>query len=63
MWYKLQEDSFLLNIDHFSGEIGLQNLPEKLDDVYNLVVVASDDAVQSSRQSATATVQVCSSFG
>ena len=56
--YKLQQDSFLFKIDHFSGDIRLQNRPEKLEPVYQLIVVASDEAVQSARKSATATVTI-----
>ena len=56
--YKLQQDSFLFAIDHFSGEISLQNRPDKIETVYQLIVIASDEAVQSARKSATATVTV-----
>ena len=56
--YKLQQESFLFNIDHYSGEIGLKNRPETLEPVYEVVVVASDEAVQSDRRSATATLTI-----
>ena len=56
--YKLGQESFLFDIDHYSGDISLKNRPERLEPLYELVVVASDEAVQSDRRSATATVTV-----
>ena len=54
--YKLERDSYLFSIDHYSGEISLKNQPEQLDAKYELTVIASDEAVQSERRSSSATV-------
>ena len=47
--YDFDENSFLFQIDHYSGQISLQNRLERLDAEYRLVVIASDEAVQELR--------------
>ena len=56
--YELQQKSFLFKIDHYSGDISLQNRFERLEPVYQLVVVAADEAVQSERRSSSTTVTI-----
>ena len=56
--YKLKKESYLFNIDHYSGELSLRNRPEKLDAKYEFVVVATDEAVQSERKSSSTLVTI-----
>ena len=56
--YRLDTESYLFGIDHYSGEISLKNKPEVLEAKYELEVVASDEAVQSERRSSSVTVTV-----
>jgi hypothetical protein len=56
--YKLQTESFIFTIDHYSGELSLKNKVEKLDAKYEFEVVATDEAVQSERRSSTTTVTI-----
>ena len=56
--YKLQRDSYIFSVDHYSGEISLNNRPAHLEDLYQFEVVASDEAVQSERRSSSTTVTV-----
>lgn len=56
--YKFNQDSYVFSIDHYSGEISLKNKVDTLDPVYELVVVASDEAVQSERRSSSTTVTI-----
>ena len=56
--YKLERDSYIFSVDHYSGEISLNNRAADLEDLYELEVVASDEAVQSERRSSSTTVTV-----
>ena len=56
--YQLEQDSYLFSIDHYNGEITLKNKPQQYDDKYELIVIASDEAVQSERKSSKTTVTV-----
>ena len=56
--YRLEQDSYLFTIDHYSGQLSLKNTPETLETKYELTVIASDEAVQSERRSSSATVTI-----
>ena len=56
--YKLETESFIFAIDHYSGELSLKNKVEKLETKYEFEVVATDEAVQSERRSSTTTVTI-----
>ena len=56
--YRLQRDSYIFSIDHYSGEISLKNRAAELEPLYEFEVVASDEAVQSERRSASTMVTI-----
>lgn len=56
--YKLEKDSYLFSIDHYTGDIALKNRAERLDTKYEFAVIASDEAVQSERKSSSTTVTI-----
>ena len=56
--YKLQRDSYIFSVDHYSGEISLSHRAAELEELYQFEVVASDEAVQSERRSSSTTVTV-----